>query len=157
MQQQKIATLRTIFSEVLADLAFMFTEEKPAEPAAHYDWLETRIGYRGPDCGNLRFRCPEQFCVQLAANLLGIDPNDGDAADVSHDAAKEFMNVVCGHFVTTMYGTEKVFNLTIPETRPMAEPPNLWVKNEERISTVAVDGFPIQLEYQECDPSDACE
>ncbi len=157
MQQQKIATLGTIFSEVLADLAFMFTEEEQSEPASHYDWLETRIGYRGPECGNLRFRCPEKFCVQLAANLLGIDSNDGDAADVSHDAAKEFMNVVCGHFVTSMYGTEKVFNLMIPETRPMAAPPDLWATDGERISTVAVDGFPIQLEYQECGPTDACE
>ncbi len=157
MQQHKIATLGTIFSEVLADLAFMFTEEEQAEPAANYDWLETRIGYRGPESGNLRFRCPAQFCVRLAANLLGIDPDDAAAADTSHDAAKEFMNVVCGHFVTTMYGTEKVFNLTIPETRAMDERPDLWVGDNENMSTVAADGFPIQLEYQECGPSDACE
>ncbi len=76
---------------------------------------------------------------------------------MSQDAAKEFMYVVCGHFVTTMYGTEKVFNLTIPETRPLAEPPDLWAGDGERISTVAVDGFPIQLEYQECEPSDGGE
>ena len=154
MQQHKIATLGTIFSEVLADLAFMFTEEQQSEPAANYDWLETRIGYRGPDCGNLRFRCPAQLCVRLAANLLGIDPNDGHAAGVSQDAAKEFMNVVCGHFVTTTYGTEKVFNLTIPETRPMDQPPDLWVADGEQIATVAVDGFPIQLEYRQCEPTD---
>ena len=157
MQQQKIATLGTIFSEVLADLAFMFTEEQQSDPVADYDWLETRIGFRGPDCGNLHFRCPAQFCVQLAANLLGIDPKDDDAVGVSHDAAKEFINVVCGHFVTSMYGTEKVFDLSIPETRPMPEPPDLWIGDGKRISTVTVDGFPIQLEYQECGPTDACE
>lgn len=147
-QQQKIATLATIFSEVLADLAFMFTEEDQSDAEPGSDWIETSIGYRGSDCGQLRFRCPAKFCTNLAANLLGVDPDDADAECQSRDAVKEFMNVVCGHFVTSMYGTEKVFNLTIPETTPLPEPPDLAVSDGERVSTMTVDGFPVQLEYE---------
>ncbi len=147
-QQHKIATLATIFSEVLANLAFMFTEDdRPdADPAAA--WLETKIGYSGSECGNLRFRCPAEFCTRLAANLLGVDPDDGDAERQSRDAVKEFMNVVCGHFVTSMYGTEEVFDLSIPQTAPLSEPPDLSINDGERVATITVEGFPVQLEYE---------
>lgn len=148
MQQHKIATLATIFSEVLADLAFMFTEDDQSDADTGTVWLETKIGYRGSECGCLRFRCPVEFCTHLAANLLGVDPNDGNAERQSRDAVKEFMNVVCGHFVTTMYGTEEVFDLTIPETAPRSAPPDLSVNDGEYISTMTVDGFSVQLEYQ---------
>ena len=148
MQQHKIATLATIFSEVLADLAFMFTEDDQADADPADAWLETKIGYRGSECGYLRFRCPAKFCTHLAANLLGVDPTDGNAESQSQDAVKEFMNVVCGHFVTGMYGTEEVFDLTIPETAPLCGPPDLSINDGERIATITVEGFPLQLEYE---------
>ena len=47
MLQQKTATLTTIFSEVLANLAFMFTDDEPGPPSAGDIWLETFISYQG--------------------------------------------------------------------------------------------------------------
>ena len=43
MLQQKAPTLTTILSEVLANLAFMFTDDESAEPAPDDRWLETTI------------------------------------------------------------------------------------------------------------------
>ena len=147
-QQHKIATLATTFSEVLADLAFMFSEDDQSDVDPAGAWLETKIGYSGSECGNLRFRCPAEFCTHLAANLLGVDPSDDTAESQSRDAVKEFMNVVCGHFVTSMYGTEEVFDLTIPETASLSDPPDLSINDGERIATITVEGFPVQLEYE---------
>gem|GEM_PF-6175632 len=64
-QDQKTATLTTIFSEVLANLAFMFSEdEEDIIPSAGDVWLETEIGYRGPQRGALRFYLPGDFILR---------------------------------------------------------------------------------------------
>jgi CheY-specific phosphatase CheX len=147
MQQQTSATLTTIFSEVLANLAFMFTDEEQVESSPTETWLETVISYQGPTRGTLRFRCTTDFSVLLAANLLGIDAQDEEADAKAADAVKEFMNIVCGQLVTALHGSENVFNLTIPETTAMPEAPDLQADDGVDSSTVSVDGFLVQLAY----------
>lgn len=145
--QQQTATLTTVFSEVLANLAFMFTDSEPGDPVLEGTWLETTISYHGPHQGSLHLRCTRAFTVLLAANLLGIDPDDEDAEAGADDAAKEFMNIVCGQLVTTVYGTEPVFNLSIPRSTPLEEPPDLYSEEVSTISTLWVEGHPVQLVY----------
>ncbi len=148
MQEQKTATLATIFSEVLANLAFMFTDEVAADVATGDLWLETTIAYKGPHKGTLRFRCSSNFSIQLAANLLGVDPKDDDAEEAAKDAAKEFMNIVCGQLVTAIHGTDDVFNLTIPEVRELSEVPDLAADDGSESATLCVDGNLIQLSLE---------
>ena len=147
MQQQKSVTLTAIFSEVLANLAFMFTEEEQVELSPADAWLETEISYQGPTQGTLRFRCTSDFAVLLAANLLGIDPKDEEADAKARDAVKEFMNIVCGQLVTAVHGTEDVFNLTIPTITELPEAPDLRAGDGSDSSTLSVDGFLVQLSY----------
>jgi hypothetical protein len=33
------------------------------------------------------------------------------------DALKELLNTICGQFITSMFGDEPVFDLTVPETK----------------------------------------
>jgi CheY-specific phosphatase CheX len=145
MQQQKSPTLTTIFSEVLANLAFMFTDEEQVGAGSEESWLETAISYRGPLVGTLQFRCTTGFSVLLAANLLGIDSQEQEAEDKARDAVKEFMNIVCGQLVTVLYGADAVFNLTIPEVTELPEPPELEPGDSTNSSTLSVDGFMVQL------------
>ncbi len=148
-QHQKTATLTAIFSEVLANLAFMFSEdEEGATPSAGDVWLETEIGYHGPQSGTLRFWCTREFAVQLAANLLGIDPNDEDADTKSTDAVKEFMNIVCGQLITAIHGTEAVFDLTIPRLAELSETPQFSDEEGPHSSTVFVEGQRLHLRYE---------
>ena len=154
MEQQKTSTLTTIFSEVLANLAFMFTDEDPADTSAAGTWLETFISYEGPVKGTLRFQCPREFCVLLAGNLLGIDPQDDDAESRAEDAVKEFMNILCGQFITTTHGTDDVFNLTIPETRELGERPDSLGGDDAWASTLTVEGHTVQLTYAHDDNAD---
>ncbi len=148
MNQLKPATLATIFSEVLANLAFMFTEEEPTEPAAGGQWLEASIFYHGPIDGTLRLLCSTDFTVLLAANLLGIDPQDDDAETEARDAVKELMNVLCGQFVTAVHGEEHVFNLSIPQVRDIPETPDLSTPDGPESATFFVDAHRVQLTYE---------
>ncbi len=151
-QQSKAATLKTIFSDVLAKLAFMFTDEDVTGEASEQTWLETVISYQGPSEGTLRFRCTRDFTVLLAANLLGIDPEDDCAVTQCEDAAKEFMNIVCGQLVTALHGSDDVYVLSIPQTIELPEMPDLADDGGISIYTVSVDTHAIQLIYEAAKP-----
>jgi chemotaxis protein CheY-P-specific phosphatase CheC len=144
-QTQKAATLTTVFSEVLANLAFMFTDEEAADPTAGELWFETTISYKGANTGTLRFWCSSSFSSLLAANLLGLDPEDDGAEEAARDATREFMNVLCGQYVTAAHGTELIFDLTIPEVRELPEAPDMTTQDDESTSTLCVDGHLIRI------------
>lgn len=147
MPQQRAATLATIFSDVLADLAFMFTDDAHEDASPDDPWLETHIGYRGRHCGDLRFRCTRSFTHLLAANLLGAEPGGEDAINSADDAAKEFMNIVCGQLVTALHGSEDIYNLTIPQIHVLETPPDLALDDGDNVSTISVEGHRIQLSF----------
>lgn len=147
MQDQKTAALATTFSDVLTNLAFMFTDEETADLPAGEIWLETMIAYDGPVKGYLRLRCTRDFSIRLAANLLGLDPDDPDIHLSANDAVKEFMNIICGQYVTAAHGTEAVFSLTIPELVELSETPELAVCEGLESCVVSVDDQCVQLSH----------
>ncbi len=147
MQQQKTATLATIFSEILADLAFMFSEEDDTHLLTGEEWLETSISYEGTVSGTLRFWCTRAFSVILASNLLGIDPDDEDAGFQASDAVKELMNITCGQFVTAVHGVDDVFELSIPQIRELSETPDLSEMHDSEVAAFVVDGEQVRLSH----------
>ncbi len=146
MQQQLTATLTTVLSDVLADLAFMFTDGEEFSEQSGESWIETSIGYKGSVGGELRLVCTRTFANQLAENLLGVDPGDGISEQESSDAVREFMNVVCGQFVTAAHGVVDVFNLTIPTVTELEEQPFVEDCGDE-VTQLSVDGQWLQLRH----------
>ncbi len=147
LQEQTTTTLTKTFSEVLANLAFMFTDDEPAEPCPDDRWLETTIAYHGPESGSLRFWCTRSFATSLAANLLGVDPQDETARDQEDDAVKELMNIVCGQLVTAMYGATRVFELTIPETHEIGDLPETPDAEYDSVVTLFVEGHRVRITH----------
>lgn len=145
MQEQKTPTLATIFSEVLASLAFMFTEEDHVDLTEDESWLEITIGYDGPESGTLCLQCTRNFTILLASNLLGTNPDEIEAESAAEDAVKEFMNIVCGQFITAEFGTECVFSLTIPQIIELPQAPDLALNDGGNSSIMSVEGQPVQL------------
>jgi CheY-specific phosphatase CheX len=156
MQPLSTTTLTAIFSEVLANLAFMFTDEDQAAACAEDTWLETVISYEGSANGTLRFRCTRSFSFLLAANLLGVDPSDDVPNTTADDAVREFMNIVCGQFVTAVHGTQEVFNLTIPRIKELSETPDISDDNSPDSSALSVEGRLVQLSYVPGVSDEAC-
>ncbi len=149
MQPQTHSPLTTVFSDVLSDLAFMFTDDEPAEPSPGSLWLEGTIRYQGPVSGELRVLCPMEFTRLLAANLLGIDADDAEAEARSPDALREFLNVLCGQFVTAAYGHDKVFDLSIPQARVLSETPTELGRDDDDARVFNVEGHCVQLIHRQ--------
>ncbi len=147
MPQQKSATMMEIFSEVLANLAFMFSDEGDADFASGEEWLETAISYHGTATGALRLRCTREFSKSLCVNLLGGEPAGDEVEAAADDAVKEFMNIVCGQLITAWHGTDDVFNLSIPEIHPLAESPTLGEDDGQEQCVLCVEGQRVELTF----------
>lgn len=146
MQEQQRQLLAATFSDTLADLAFMFADDEPTPVDPKGAWVEVSVSYHGPIEGEVRLRCTEAFSVMMAANLLGVAPEDEPAHDEADDALKEFLNVLCGHVVTAIHGTHDVFSLSIPSLRHYASPPASWDQDPDAVE-VTVQGEPVRVVY----------
>ena len=141
--------LTMIVSEVLGDLAFMVGEDDQAVLIPGTSWMECRISYRGPVSGTLHCWCTNEFALQLSANLLGLDSDDSAATDNIMDALREFMNVVCGQYVTSCYGREPVFDLSIPEAFECEAPPFTGQCEEKTgLCELCVSGEPFYCKHE---------
>ena len=141
MPQPATATLTTTLSEVLAELAFLFVDDNEPEPIGASRWLKTSISYSGPSNGTLRMGCSEEFASLLATNLLGMEEGDDLPGGQANDAVKEFMNILCGRYITDVYGTQDVYNLSIPEISE-ADP---TTSCSEAVTTISVGGHRVDV------------
>lgn len=58
---------------------------------------------------------------ELAANMLGLDDEEGITEDQRFDALKETMNVICGNLLPAIAGDEVVFDIDMPEILPAGQ------------------------------------
>jgi len=115
-------TLRQVFSEIAESLAFMFVEEPEDESSTvpeDDDLALAYMSFMGPFTGKLIMAVPTALCPEIAANVLGLDPDDPLVQDKPYDALKELLNVTCGNLLTAIAGDEPVFDLTPPEVKRM--------------------------------------
>ena len=110
------SVLAETISGVLEVQAFMVAEVcEPAEVEEPVDaCLSTSISFNGPISGTLGLIFSGELCVELAANVLGLEAEEIESDDAA-DALKELINVVCGQFLTSFYGSDTVFKLSIPQ------------------------------------------
>lgn len=122
--------LANVVEQVFGDLAFMIADGETTGAARQpRTWFAGSIEYYGASRGRIECWCTQELAVGLAANLLGLDPADAAATEAAPDAVREFLNVLCGHLVTDWYGTEAVFNLSIPLVEPCPQPPDSTADN----------------------------
>ncbi len=151
MQVPTTDILQKVFSEVLANLAFMFPDDSKPELNPEHEWLETTIRYEGPHVATLRLWCTRPFSILLALNLLDVDPRSEDSAPKGEDAVKELINVLGGQLVTTLHGTQDVFSLTIPEIRLLPQPPDETVLDGSMVVRLSIENHSLCLAYQSVD------
>lgn len=146
--EQQTMTLKAIASELLANLAFLFVDETDTAKDTADRWLESDIDFAGPEQGTLWLQCPRGFAKLLAANLLGVDITSNDAEAKAEGAVTEFMNILCGHFVTTVYGSDVTTELSIPRIKsiPRQTEPDTARQVRESVPLL-VSGFRVQLAH----------
>lgn len=140
--------LVTTLSEVFAGLAFMSVSEDAADArdAAGDRWIEATIAYSGAARGCLRLRCPWSFSLELAGNLLSVQPNDPQIELKAVDAVKELLNILCGRVLTTVYGDKPIFDLTPPTAQYIPSAPNL-IETTNDSTLLLVEGWPVQIVF----------
>jgi CheY-specific phosphatase CheX len=141
--------LLEVVSDVLEQFSFMFTE--PSEGNLFNCFgphlLQAQIVFKGSVCGGLSMFAMAPFCVQLAANVLGMEPEDV-SYDHAYDALKEVVNVVCGEFLLRVGGKKQVFDLSIPKIRKMPVANVREIMTLPGVVQVMIDEQPVLVQVE---------
>jgi chemotaxis protein CheY-P-specific phosphatase CheC len=84
-------------------------------PDMKTDALNVRVEYSGKHNGELGLIMEHPLALHIAARILGVENITDVSDEMIEDAIRELINVVCGHFVTLMYGYTPVLKLSIPK------------------------------------------
>ena len=104
-------------AEVLETMFFtsLAAEGEPA-PAVTAPFVSVRLSFRGSPPGRLGLRVPVETGRRIAANFLGIEPDEAADSQIE-DVVCELSNMVCGSVLSRLEG-ESVFELHHPEIGP---------------------------------------
>ena len=143
------ADLSEAFCGVIESVAFMFAEPVLNEDLgpADSDCLRATMSFDGSArSGTISIAAPLNLCVDLATNILGLDPGADVGTTEASDALCELANVVCGRFLTNVAGDEPVFNLSIPEMSQLdAASWDEMARDAEALTFVVDDTSPMMV------------
>lgn len=93
-----------VFCEVLERFTFMFAEKAEERDvlAPQGDLAAARITFTGAAAGTLLLAAPLDVATEMAANVLGVDPDDEFASMRGADTLGEVLNMTCGHLATAL-------------------------------------------------------
>lgn len=147
MKTNPMEALRDGFCEAVETLAFMFAEpaNKDDLHAQGSEFIEVKMGFAGGMQGAMALVVPAEMPVRIAANVLGMEPDDEFVVERGIDAVKEVLNVTCGRFLTLYAGEKPVFDLSVPETATWSA--QQWQAMLAEPGTLAflVDDMPVLL------------
>jgi CheY-specific phosphatase CheX len=112
--------LAEVVVEVLETQAFLFADRCGLEEliTEEEEFLQATIAFEGETRGRMGVAAPRTLCVELAANMLGVEGDDEAALEAAPDALRELANVLCGRLLTALYGSVPAFRLSIPTLEP---------------------------------------
>ena len=115
MPQTTDITVMESLSEALETMAFMMVmepeEELPTPERSVHVWMS----FFGPLSGGLELLGGEEFTRMVAANLMGIEPDDQEAQSKGVDAFKELLNTTCGVLLPRLAASPAdEFDVTVP-------------------------------------------
>ena len=123
MQNEVQSQVCSTFMEVVEKLTFMFGEvvDKSEVDSPGTPFTLASMSFTGDVKGMLSVAVPTEMTAEIAANILGLDPEDVQPDEMMNDALAEMLNVVCGHVIMALVGTGANFKLDSPLTCPVDE------------------------------------
>ena len=133
-----------VFSSIFEDFAFMFAEEaSDLESSDVGECFRAKIEFKSKNKkGYLEVIAPKEFCDETAKNILGIDVEELPPS-AGENALKELLNISCGYFLSERFGTDEVFDLSIPFTSPILQKEWNLLFNNVQHTTFLVDDSPV--------------
>ena len=109
-------TLRTTVHAVFEAAAFALVDgPDPAAPwCAGDDLLTAHVRFEGPFTGIVSLSMPAALARELAANMLGLEPEDTEAGARGRDCVGELLNMVCGNLLPRLAGAVPAFDIGAP-------------------------------------------
>lgn len=132
-------------TEALETTAFMMPLPLEDELPSPTQGVLVKIDFVGPVSGSIELWAGSEFAQMLAANVLGIEPDDAEAQEKGIDTVKEMVNIIGGVMLTKLAGSPAdVFNLTVPQAQEQldAESWEDYVAQDD-VTVLDVDGFPV--------------
>ena len=116
MKSKDINILAEVFCSVIERESFMFGYAIDKNTATPSDSMQkASLTFTGEKVsGSISLVLPESLSLELAANMLGAEPEEEFVQEQSKDALGELLNVLCGQFLTTVEGEIPIFDLTVP-------------------------------------------
>ncbi len=115
--------LSEIVCKVFEQTAFLFPEKVNFLEGMSFDDFElisVNLEFRGDKEGETVLIIPIDLCRELAANLLGEDPAEGEDREKCYDAAREILNIITGQMLTELFGQKALFSLDSPRATELA-------------------------------------
>jgi len=132
--------------EALQTFAFVAAEppQGPVPAPAAADLYTLR--FQGADSGELQLAAPRAFGCLMAANMLGLEPADAEAAERAQDVIKELCNIITGLWLSrraTVYVPEMGLPSAsaLPDWDRFAALPGSF--------TILAEGFPLAARIEE--------
>jgi len=102
--------LLELFAAVLESVAFMFlvAHDDAEDPPPPGEFFRSRMSFSGAVSGVLSLTVPRMLAAQMAANAMGIEPDDPVALSHDADIVGELLNITCGHVVEALAGSEPI-------------------------------------------------
>lgn len=145
MDESIRATASQVMQEVLERQAFLFADPAEGGEEAEGPILKASLRFAGARAGGLSLAAPMPLAREIAAGILGCDAGDPMAEERAGDACKEILNIACGQTLTSLFGTEPVFDLGVPEARVLSEEEAADWSAAPGVQTLSVEGTPLYL------------
>lgn len=117
--QDRVELLDTVsatFLQVVEQLTFMFGE--PTDKSVILDddveHVVASLAFTGDVNGTLSLVAPADCVREIAANILGLEPDELDPDSLAPDSLGEMLNVICGHVIMAIAGRNADFRLGSP-------------------------------------------
>lgn len=116
MREQILTTVSATFLEVVEQLTFMFGEptHKSALLDVDGDYVLAQLSFTGDVAGTLSLAVPGACVPEIAANILGLEPEEVEPDSMAADSLGEMLNVICGHVIMAIAGKRADFRLGSP-------------------------------------------
>ena len=102
---------------VLESAAFLFVDEEKMDPSGinEISFKVARILFSGFKEGRVFLWMTEETADYAARNMLGLDDDYEVNEKQRDDVLMEILNMITGNLLTTMFGENVIFKLSIPE------------------------------------------
>jgi CheY-specific phosphatase CheX len=147
MQNEVQSQVCSTFMEVVEKLTFMFGEvvDKSEVDSPGMPFTLASMSFTGDVKGVLSVAVPTEMTAEIAANILGLDPEDVQPDEMMNDALAEMLNVVCGHVIMALVGTGANFKLDSPLTCPVDEMTYQAMLESDDFAGMMLDDSPVFL------------